>query len=164
MNPSPSPVSAKPDSPGVRFIPPWMFYACLVGGVAVELLTRWPVSLLPQPEGLITGLGVALAGFAFMGWGHRRFSSLGVNVKTVLPASMLVTEGAYRFSRNPMYVGFVAILAGLGLAAGSWPMLLSALPMFYYLNEHVIPREEKYLGRTFGEEYKTYCRKVRRWL
>jgi len=63
-----------------------------------------------------------------------------------------------------MYVGFVSILVGLGLAAGSLPMLLSAVPMFLYLDLYVIRREEKYMRRRFGIEYETYCQKVRRWL
>jgi protein-S-isoprenylcysteine O-methyltransferase Ste14 len=63
-----------------------------------------------------------------------------------------------------MYVGFVAILLGLGWACGSLAMLLSAVPMFLYLDWYVIPREEKYLLRRFGEDYQTYCRRVRRWL
>jgi protein-S-isoprenylcysteine O-methyltransferase Ste14 len=125
---------------------------------------RWPVRLLPQPTGLYAGLAVASIGFLFMGWGHRRFTTLGVSVKTMLPASQLVTKGAYRFSRNPMYVGFVSILAGAGLAAGSVPMLLSAIPMFLYLDWYVIPHEERYLARAFGEDYKAYCKRVRRWL
>jgi len=77
-----------------------------------------------------------------MGWGRGKFRKLGLNVKTNLPAGTLVTNEAFRFSRNPMYVGFVSILAGLGLAAGSLPMLLSAIPMFLYLDWYVIRREE----------------------
>jgi protein-S-isoprenylcysteine O-methyltransferase Ste14 len=141
-----------------------IFLGCLLAGVGLELWLHWPVSLLPQPAGLYAGLAVALAGFAFMGWGRGKFRKLGLNVKTNLPAGTLVTNEAFRFSRNPMYVGFVSILAGLGLAAGSLPMLLSAIPMFLYLDWYVIRREEKYLGRRFGVEYETYCQKVRRWL
>jgi protein-S-isoprenylcysteine O-methyltransferase Ste14 len=157
-------LSQKPDSPGVNLYPTVIFLGCLLAGAGLELGHYWPVSLLPQPAGLCGGLGVALAGFAFMSWGHRKFRKLGLNVKTNLPAGTLVTNEAFRFSRNPMYVGFVAILAGAGLAAGSLPMLLSALPMALYLDWYVIPREEKYLRRRFGVEYEIYCKNVRRWL
>ena len=157
-------VPKKPDSPGVNLYPPIIFLACLLAGVALEHEHYWPVPLLPQPIGLGAGLAVALCGFAFMGWGHRKFRKLGLNVKTNLPAGTLVTNEAFRYSRNPMYVGFVSILAGLGLAAGSLPMLLSAVPMFLYLDWYVIRREEKYMRRRFGVEYEIYCKNVRRWL
>lgn len=159
-----APVSKKPDSPGVNLYPPIIFLVCLLGGVALELGHYLPVSLLPQPAGLYAGLAVAFAGFAFMGWGRRKFSKLGLNVKPNLPAGTLVTNEAFRFSRNPMYVGFVSVLAGLGLAAGSLPMLLSAISMLLYLDWYVIRREEKYLRRRFGVEYEIYCKNVRRWL
>lgn len=155
---------AKPDSPRVYVIPPIIFLLCLVGGIVIEALHSSSIPLVPWLTRLASGIAVAAAGFAFMGWGHGRFKSLGVNVKTFLPASRLVTEGAYRYSRNPMYVGFVSILAGIGWAAGSHPMLVSSVAMFLYLNWYVIPREEAYLTREFGDDYKTYCRRVRRWL
>jgi protein-S-isoprenylcysteine O-methyltransferase Ste14 len=161
MAASPATEIRREDSPGVVIVPPAVFLTCLVCGAALSLWEGWYGWSLPL---IIAGLATGVAGFAFMGWGHGRFKSLGVNVKTSLPASQLVTKGAYGISRNPMYVGFVAILAGLGIANGSVPMLLSAVSMFVYLDWYVIPREEKYLARTFGDEYKAYCRKIRRWL
>ena len=99
-----------------------------------------------------------------MMWGHGQFKALGVNVKTVLPASHLVADGAYRFSRNPMYVGFIAMLAGLGIAVASVWLCAMCLPFFAYFSLYVIPREEAYLARRFGAEYAAYRAKVRRWL
>jgi protein-S-isoprenylcysteine O-methyltransferase Ste14 len=158
------PKSENAASPGIKIlIPPRIFLACLIGGIAAGLLLPIPIPL-PWPLRLPAGIGLALAGFAFMGWGHGRFKSIGNNIPTWLPATQLVTGGAYRFSRNPMYVGFVAILAGLGLAAGNLSMLLFALPMFLYLDRFVIPREERYLERRFGADYLAYRNKVRRWL
>ena len=95
---------------------------------------------------------------------HGRFQVLEVNVPTNMPASRLVTEGAHGYSRNPMYVGFVAILVGFGVALNSVWMGLSFLPMLLYLSFYVIPREEAYLTRAFGEEYALYQKTVRRWL
>ncbi len=152
------------DSPGVSLKPPRIFLACLLAGAVLELLRPWDPAFLARPLGRVSGGLLALAGFAFMMWGWRRFKVLGVNVKTVLPAALLVRQGAYRFSRNPMYVGLLAILAGLGLACQSAWMALSALPMALYLGLHVIPREEAYLARRFGADYEAYRRAVRRWL
>jgi protein-S-isoprenylcysteine O-methyltransferase Ste14 len=168
MNTLSASASSMPSSPGVRiFIPPRIFCICLIGGIAAEFLS--PVSfpdvhMVSWPERLVTGIAIAIAGLAFMLWVNNRFVSLGTSVKTCRPATLLVTKGPYRFSRNPMYVGFVSILAGIGTAAGSVPMQLSALPMFLFLSFYVIPREEKYLRQEFGAEYEAYRRKVRRWL
>lgn len=156
------------DSPGIsRLMPPRFFTICLVGGIAAEWLLPSlfsPLAAVPWPSRLLAGAAVAGAGFLFMMWGHNRFTAVGTAVKTCRPASELVTGAAYRFSRNPMYVGFVAILLGFGAAANSLPMMLSALAMYLYLDRYVIPREEQYLRRCFGAAYDAYRQKVRRWL
>ena len=155
------------DSAGVRVVPPIVFALCLIGGIAAAwALGAWGVAgaLLPMPVRVAVGGLLAVAGFGFGAWGLGLFHVRGVNPAPNRPASQLVTAGAYRFSRNPMYVGLVAILAGLGIAAGSWPILVSAVPMFLYLDSYVIAREEAYLGRTFGADYAAYCQSVRRWL
>ena len=152
------------DSPQINFMPPRVFVLCLAGGAGLELVFSWSFDLLPLAWRLAWGLGLTAAGFAFMMWGHGRFTRQGVAVPTNQPASRLVREGAYRFSRNPMYVGFMAILLGLGLALDSAWMMLSAVPLAVYLAAYVVPREEAYLARTFGPGYEQYCRAVRRWL
>jgi protein-S-isoprenylcysteine O-methyltransferase Ste14 len=108
--------------------------------------------------------GMAIGGFVLMMWGHNRFPAVGSPMKTRLPAKELVMEAAYRFSRNPMYVGFVVILAGVGLAANCLPIALSAFVIFLFLGRYVIPCEERYLRQRFGGDYEAYCEKVRRWL
>lgn len=157
-----------PASPGIRFLkPPRIFFICLICGIAAELLLPKPLSpfaAVPWPARICAGCFLALAGFAFMGWGHKKFTAAGTAVKTWLPATELVTGGAYRFSRNPMYVGFVAMPLGLGVVLDSLPILLSALVLFLYFQLYVIPREEEYLRRCFGAAYQAYCDSVRRWL
>lgn len=156
------------DSPGIsRLMPPRFFMVCLVGGIAAEWLlpsSFSPLAAAPWPSRLVAGGVVASAGFLFMMWGHNRFTAVGTAVETCRPATELVTGAAYRFSRNPMYVGFVAILLGVGAAANSLPMMMSALAMYMYLDRYVIPREERYLRQRFDAMYDAYCRNVRRWL
>lgn len=156
--------SQQPDSPNVNFMPPRMFNICLITGIALEFCWTSTLPFIPAILRVILGGGIALGGFMFMMWGHKRFTGLGVEVPTNLPSSMLIISAAYTISRNPMYVGFVSILAGIGLAAGSVWILLVSLPMVLYLKLHVIPQEEAYLERTFGEDYRQYCLTVRRWL
>ena len=147
------------DSPGISWLmPPRFFMICLIGGgVAEWLLPPFfvPFSTVPWLLRLVAGIAVA---------GDSRFISVGTAVKTCRPATELVTGSSYRFSRNPMYVGLVAILLGVGAGANSLPMMLSALAMYLYLDRYVIRREERYLRQRFGADYDAYCRNVRRWL
>lgn len=151
------------DSPGVVVMPPGVFLALLILGAILEWFLP-PSAFAPTMWELIVGVVIILAGFVFMMWGHGRFKTLGVNVKTILPASRLVTDGAYRFSRNPMYVGFVTMTAGFGIALASVWICAMSLPYLIYFSLYVIPREESYLARRFGAEYDSYRKRVRRWL
>jgi protein-S-isoprenylcysteine O-methyltransferase Ste14 len=156
-------VSGPEDSPNVVLMPPLIYFLCLILALLFELFTsvRFP---LPPMVRLALGFAVAGGGFWFMMQGHYRFKAMGVSKRTNKPAALLVSGGSFRLSRNPMYVGMVAFLFGAGLAAGSLWGMLAALVFFVYLAVYVVPREEAYLLRTFGEEYTAYCRSVRRWL
>ncbi len=156
-------VSCPEDSPNVVLMPPLIFFLCLIAAMVLELFTNVRVPL-PSAVRLVLGLMLAGGGFWFMMQGHNRFKTLGVSKRTNKPAALLVREGAFRLSRNPMYVGMVAFLIGGGLAVGSLWVLLAALVYFVYLVVYVVPREEAYLLRAFGDEYAAYCRAVRRWL
>ena len=95
---------------------------------------------------------------------HETFKRIDTNVPTNLPATTFVMQGAYRFSRNPMYVGGSAFFMGIGLMVGSLWMMAAYIPLGIYLSLYVIPREEAYMERTFGDEYKAYRSRVPRWL
>ncbi len=152
------------DSPGVNIMPPTVFYACLILGGVLEFLFPHDFPVLSRLVRIVLGLGLGGAGFAFMGIAHERFKRIGTDIPTNLPATTFVAQGAYRFSRNPMYVGGSAFFLGIGLMVGSLWMLAAYLPLGLYLSLYVIPCEEAYMERVFGEEYSAYCRRVRRWL
>lgn len=145
-------------------MPPSIFYLCLGGGICLEFIFTWPFMFGNWLILLILGTLIMVCGIFFMMWGHGRFQALGVNVPTNMPVSRLVTDGAHKYSRNPMYVGFIAILSGLGVAVGSVWMLFSAVPMALYLALYVVPKEEAYLIRKFGKKYENYQKSVRRWM
>jgi protein-S-isoprenylcysteine O-methyltransferase Ste14 len=152
------------DSPGVNVMPPTVFLICLILGGILELLFPRDFPLLAWPIRVALGLVLGGAGFAFMIIAHENFKRIGVNVPTNQPASSLVTSGAYRFSRNPMYLGGSALFMGTGLMVGSLWLLATCLPLAFYLTFYVIPREETYMERVFGDEYRAYRRRVGRWL
>jgi protein-S-isoprenylcysteine O-methyltransferase Ste14 len=113
---------------------------------------------------MIIGILAGVGGFLFMMFAHEKFKTIGTNVPTNQGATECVVQGAYQFSRNPMYVGGSMFFIGMGLIAGSVWMLISYLPLGFYLLFYVVPKEEAYMERSFGDKYQVYCQKVRRWI
>jgi protein-S-isoprenylcysteine O-methyltransferase Ste14 len=110
------------------------------------------------------GIGLMMAGLALDVWAAGLFSRAGTTVKPLEPSSALVTRGPFRLSRNPMYLGMMVILVGLGMVLGSLAPF-AVVPAFALLIEHrFIRREEAMLEETFGAAYAEYRSKVRRWL
>lgn len=79
-------------------------------------------------------------------------------------SSMLVTHGCYRYSRNPMYLGFVLLLIAWSFWLGNIMTIAGALLMYWQMNSYQIPWEEKALTKKFGERFTRYCSTTRRWL
>jgi len=75
-----------------------------------------------------------------------------------------VTTGAYRFTRNPAYLGMALIYTGIALATGGTWALITLIPTLVLVDRGVIAREERYLEQKFGAEYTTLKTRVRRWL
>ena len=94
----------------------------------------------------------------------RQFKQRGTTVKPFEPSSALVTDGIFRYSRNPMYLGMYIFLAGLGIGLGSaLPFLV--IPVFaVWMNLKFVVPEEEMLARQFGDAYAEYAERVRRWL
>lgn len=109
----------------------------------------------------LAGVGIAFAAAGVLAF---RRASTTVNPTTPEATSTVVASGIYRFSRNPMYVGMLFILAGWAIfLANMLPPLF--LPAFVaYMNRFQIGPEERALSARFGSEYASYLRSVRRWL
>lgn len=151
-----------PDNPGTAVRPPRLYLGVLAAGLVLDYLLPLPVRIaLPLR---LAGIVPVVAGLALALWAFRHFSRAGTNVPTVLPSTALVTVGPYGHSRNPIYVGMTAIYLGLALAFAS-PWALVLLPAVLAVMEiGVIRREELYLENRFGEPYRAYRQRVRRWL
>ena len=152
------------DSPGVNLMPPAVFYACPACGGLLEFVFPHNFSVLSAPLRIALGLIVGIAGFIFMVVAHETFKRSATAVPTNQSATTFVVKGAYRFSRNPMYVGGSAFFLGIGLVAGSLWIFAFYLPLAFYLALYVVPREEAYMERGFGNDYRLYRSKVRRWI
>jgi protein-S-isoprenylcysteine O-methyltransferase Ste14 len=110
------------------------------------------------------GLSMIAAGLATAQWHALLFRKIGTNINTFRSPDILTTDGLFRFSRNPMYLGFLIVLAGVWAILGSATPFL-ALTGFGLLTHYwYIPIEERAMLQKFGEEYIDYKSKVRRWL
>ena len=154
------------EHPGVIGRPPRIGYLFL--GIGAILGWRWPLPLLPagSPGALRYGAGGGLValGLAVMTLAVRAFRTAGTNVETPKPAIALVTDGIYARSRNPMYLALGLLFAGIAVLVDSGWLALLLVPFLAVLRVGVVAREERYLERKFGERYRAYQARVRRWL
>ena len=149
----------------LRHVPvPWVFVVVYLAGVGLEYV--WPThGVIATLAGVrLVGAAVFCIGAVLAGWGLLSFRRARTTTVPGQASTQLVTSGAHRLSRNPMYVGLILAYVGeAGILRQVWPMLL--LPLIVaYLNWVVIPVEERKLMEVFGEEYKQYRARVRRWL
>jgi len=153
------------DTPGVIAPPPLIAAATVVLGLMLDWLA--PVHALTQmltfwPRVTI-GTILALAGGVLAVAAERRFKEVGTNVPPWKPSLNLATGGIYTRLRNPMYVGLMLLVAGIGIGlASDWTLLL-LVPTAIILHYGVVLREERYLEKKFGEDYRRYKAKVPRW-
>ena len=152
------------DTPQVIALPPLIFLGALA--LAALLEAALPIPLPPLSSGVAYGLGavLVLCGLALLLLGARRFTAAGTNIPPTLPTTALVVTGPYRWSRNPLYLAMILVYAGIGFAALSSWVLLLAVPLILILNYGVVIREEVYLERKFGADYRAYRARVRRWI
>src|SRR5215210_7365186 len=151
-----------PDTAGVAAPPP-LIYA---GALAVGLLTKalFPVRFLPRTVARALGGPLIGSGLLLLLSGLRAMHRAGTEVRPDRPTTSLVVEGPYRFTRNPLYLGFTLVYGGITALANSLPSALLLPLVLLVMRRGVIEREERYLQRVFGEEYVQYKTRVRRWI
>jgi protein-S-isoprenylcysteine O-methyltransferase Ste14 len=152
----------KSDRPGVIAPPPLIFAAGLVTGFLIQRV--FPIPLLPGAPAPAMGVSLIGAVIILAAWAFRTMLRAGTHVDPYKPTTRLVSDGPFRFTRNPLYLSLTLIYLGVALLFNAlWPILL--LPfVLLVLRRGVIDREERYLERKFGEEYIRYKNRVRRWI
>lgn len=141
--------------------PPLLYLGGILIGLALDRLLPLPLALpaLPWAAGALVVIGLAIMAAAI-----RNFSRAATPVPCNQPVRALVTNGIHGWSRNPIYVGMLLIYAGIGIAARSPWVLVLALPVMLVVRYGVVAREESYLEQRFGDAYRDYKARVRRWL
>jgi len=141
--------------------PPLIFFGLFViGSVAGYFI---PIHLLPGGAALPTGIVIALAG-VYLSFVSLREFARAETPPDFRPVKAIVSAGPYRYTRNPIYISFSTIYAGLGIAFNSLVAFLPLLVAIAVVDRVIVPREERYLEHRFGEEYLRYKAKVRRWV
>jgi protein-S-isoprenylcysteine O-methyltransferase Ste14 len=124
----------------------------------------FPVAVVIPSPYVYLGIPVMLAGLVVSTAASRAFRVAGTSVQLHGEASRLVTNGIFRYSRNPMYLGMVVWLLGLAVLLGTLTPFLFPLLVFLLLNTAIVPMEERSLRQLHPAEYAEYSRRVRRWL
>lgn len=150
------------DHANVNFPPPLIHFIGVVAGLGIGEI--YPLHT-PQ-SALLWWLGVGLiaATLVLAGMGFREFALVGNPVPPNRQIAGLMTEGPFRFTRNPLYLALSLLHAGIALVVSSVWLLVSLIPVLIFVRYYVIAREEAYLMRRFGQVYLDYQRRVRRWV
>lgn len=150
------------DHAGVRVPPPLIYVAFFAIGLLLQQIL--PLPFLPRLPARVAAL-IFLGGYVLLfGWSYRLFRRAHTSLVPVVPATELVVRGPYRFTRNPMYLSLLCLYLAVALWFGvPWALLLTPLVVLA-VQRTVIAREERYLERRFGEAYRQYRTRVRRWI
>lgn len=129
------------------------------------LLTRYFGDSSPQTLPIIIiGLGLIGLGFLLAFNSIARFIRAKTGVVPFSESTTLITEGFYKYTRNPMYVGMNSFLMGLILILKNPLNIIFLIIFFFVVRNMFVLKEEVQMEETFGEDYLTYKIKVRRWL
>ena len=135
----------------------------VIAGLALDWLVPLPFLPADLPAGWLGAMVFVLA-LALFAWAIVTVTRAGSNVPTNRPTTTIVESGPYRFTRNPIYLGMFGALIGLAIAFDNLWLLLVLVPFALVIRYGVVAREEAYLERKFGDVYRGYRLRVRRWL
>jgi len=145
-----------------KILPPILFAFCLLSMVLLH--KYYPLMQIAGHPFNFIGIVFMAVGMGLTIAGNRHFSMVGTNIMTFDKPDKLVTTGLFKFSRNPMYLGFSTALLGAGLLAGSLSTIIVAILFVVVTDRFYIRFEENMMQNTFGESYSNYCEQVRRWI
>jgi protein-S-isoprenylcysteine O-methyltransferase Ste14 len=155
-------MSEHTNKPGIRLIPPLVYLIALAIGYGLERL--WPLFKVPSDWTIGAGVAAICLSVILVVPAIASFRKAGTPFDIRKPATSLVTNGPYRYSRNPGYLALTLLYVGLALVLGSAWALIFLVPALVIMHYGVVIKEETHLERQFGEAYLRYKSSVRRWL
>jgi protein-S-isoprenylcysteine O-methyltransferase Ste14 len=153
-------VSESADTSNAIIRPPIAWAIAILAAIGVD----WLYPLRFVPASVWVGSGVFAVALALAIWAIVTITKAGSRVETNKPTTMIVTKGPFRFTRNPIYLGFLLGQVGLAIGFDNLWMLATLVPLYLVLRYGVIAREEAYLEHKFPLDYVSYKSRVRRWL
>jgi protein-S-isoprenylcysteine O-methyltransferase Ste14 len=142
--------------------PPLVFIAGLAAGVIINIfLLLW---IWRSPWNFVVGGVFVIPAVWLSVEASRAFRRHNTPTEPWKPTSQLVEDGPYRFTRNPIYLSFAIAYVGLAFIFNSVPAIVLLVPLIIGFDRTQVQREERYLEGKFGEEYRRYKEKVRRWI
>ena len=150
---------------GVIAPPPLIALGAVLIGLALDWLAPAYILtvLMSWETRLPIGLLLIVCGGLLAYGGFRSFGRAGTDVNPYKPSTMLATTGVYAYLRNPMYVGLMFIVGGIGIALASDWILVMLVVAGLTIHFGVVLREERYLAAKFGAAYEQYCKAVSRY-
>lgn len=145
-----------------RILPPILLLICIVLMSLLYIIFPF-IKVIVYPLNLL-GIFFVLLGISIAFIGSNKFKRVGTTEMTFNEPSILVTNGIYKISRNPMYLGLTTILVGVAIMFGNITSFVILVAFIVIINQWYIKYEEKVLEGKFGEEYLIYKSKVRRWI
>jgi protein-S-isoprenylcysteine O-methyltransferase Ste14 len=156
------PANLPKDNAGVVAPAPVLYGAAFAIGVAAEFML--PTVPLPRTVALWFGVVIIALSIPIVVSAFKALVRARTAFDARKPTSTIVTDGAFQYSRNPTYLSLTLLHVGLALVLGSPWILVMVVPAIALTQWGVVLREERYLEAKFGEEYRRYKTKVRRWL
>lgn len=148
--------------PATLLPPPLVYAVALLG--AWQLDARVPLALGFAPGAAYPGWALIVLGLMGFAWALSAIWTHRTTVNPYKAASTLVTSGPFRYSRNPIYLSdWLIYLGAMLLMQTAWPLLLAPL-VWGLMRYAVIAHEEMHLEAKFGDDYRDYCARVRRWI
>lgn len=145
-----------------RALPPTYFYITLL--LVVILYFIFPIKTILDFPVNLTGLIPGIAGAVLNIIADKDFKKANTTVKPFDKSSTLITKGVFQISRNPMYLGMVLILLSASMITGTLSPFFVIPPYIIFMQIVFINEEEKMLEAEFGNDWKNYKTKVRRWI
>ncbi len=151
-----------PDNADVIALPPLIYGAALAIGLVLHVI--YPIAFLPQGLAVWVGVALIVVSIVIVGSALRAMARAKTPFHFRKPTTAVVTDGAFRYSRNPMYVSLALLYLGIASLVNTPWLVLLLVPLMVVIQRGVVRREERYLEGKFGEHYGQYKRQVRRWI
>lgn len=152
------------DSEDIHIPPPVFFFVCFGCGFLLELFFPTDIISLSLIPRVIAGCLLMLMAIYFAASAFFMLIKNKTTFNTAKSTIKIVTGGAYRFSRNPLYLSLLLLLSGLAVLSASLWFFFTIPILYILLLFKAVKPEESYLSQKFGKEYLDYSAKVRRWI